>query len=580
MKRLMSKCAMFAAVFASAFSFAESAQDNSPDFELSGGDELIKLSEDDVRVFRRNGTLKVTGSGYVEILAVGGGGGGGKTGTYGAGGGGAGGVVHKKGFFVEAGDYTVTIGDGGGIGENGGITSALGIKAYGGGAGRLADSSGKGADGASGGGAAMAYNGTANDVGGSAKYAAEGNKGNNGGGTSNPFGAGGGGGAGEAGETTGTSTPGKGGNGYECDITGEAVFYAGGGAGFRQKHDVKGGEGGGGSCVKAADGQSSVPGAGVDGLGGGGSGGAKGGSGIFIVRCKASFAEIFEGASGGIETRRNGRRIHTFTADGAFTMPVDGVVEVLLVGGGGGGGENPAKDSDRWRQGGAGGGAGGVVHVKELMLRAGTYSLGIGAGGDIGLNGGNTEAFGRIAYGGGSGARFDGRGSSEINSDAEKNYGRIGSSGASGGGSTHAVGMQGKSVSGGEAIYAGEGNLGSNGGKSAHQYAASGGGGAGGQGGDSVDSTPGIGGVGYQCDISGAMTYYAGGGAGYRRTFNVSGGEGGGGSCVKSNDGTDSIPGAGVDGLGGGGCGGAKGGSGIVIISYRLPPVGLRIVVK
>ena len=77
MKKLMSKCAMLAAVFASAFSFAESAQTDSHDFALSGGDELIKLSEDNVLVFKQNGTLKVTGSGYVEILAVGGGGGGG-----------------------------------------------------------------------------------------------------------------------------------------------------------------------------------------------------------------------------------------------------------------------------------------------------------------------------------------------------------------------------------------------------------------------------------------------------------------------------------------------------------------------
>lgn len=579
MKKLMSKCAMLAAVFASAFSFAESAQTDSPDFALSGGDELIKLSEDNVLVFKQNGTLKVTGSGYVEILAVGGGGGGGKTGTYGAGGGGAGGVVHKKEFFVEAGEYTVTIGEGGGIGANGGITSALGINAYGGGAGRLADSSGKGADGASGGGAAMAYNGTANDVGGRAIYAAEDNKGNNGGGTSHPYGAGGGGGAGEAGETTGTSTPGKGGKGYECDISGAAIYYAGGGAGFRQKHDVKGGEGGGGSCVLSEDKQSSTPGAGVDGLGGGGSGGAKGGSGIFIVRYKAKFAEVFEGASGGTETRRNGRRIHTFTADGTFTMPVDGVVEMLLVGGGGGGGANRA---DNLLQGGAGGGAGGVVYCKKVELRSGSYSVVIGAGGEIGLNGANTEAFGCIAYGGGAGARYDGRGSSEVGADNEKHYGRIGSSGASGGGSTHAAGtnLQGLPVSGGLASYGSEGNFGNNGGISTHQYAASGGGGAGGTGGNSQDTVPGVGGIGYQCDISGVLAYYAGGGAGFRNKQQIAGGLGGGGSCVLSEDKQSSVPGAGVDGLGGGGCGGAKGGSGVVIVSYQLPPVGLRVVIQ
>ena len=37
------------------------------------------------------------------------------------------------------------------------------------------------------------------------------------------------------------------------------------------------------------------------------------------------------------------------------------------------------------------------------------------------------------------------------------------------------------------------------------------------------------------------------------------------------------FPFAGVDGLGGGGCGGAKGGSGIVIIRYKLPTKGTVI---
>ena len=220
----MKKAIALTVIMGASLLLAQNKEVDSPDFALSGGNELIKLAEDNVLVFRENGTLKVTGSGYVEILAVGGGGGGGNAqGTYGAGGGGAGGVVHKKDVFVEAGDYSITIGEGGAIGVNGGITSALGINAYGGGAGRQADSSGKGNDGASGGGAAMWNGGTPNDVGGAAVYAEYGNMGNAGGGTSNPFGAGGGGGASEVGETTGTSSPGRGGKGYECDITGEKI---------------------------------------------------------------------------------------------------------------------------------------------------------------------------------------------------------------------------------------------------------------------------------------------------------------------------------------------------------------------
>ena len=220
------------------------------------------------------------------------------------------------------------------------------------------------------------------------------------------------------------------------------------------------------------------------------------------------------------------------------------------------------------------------MHVKELLLRAGTYSLEIGAGGEIGFNGLNTEAFGRIAYGGGAGAKYDGRGTAEV--ETYKKYGITGSSGGSGGGSTHVRGSDwvGVEVGGGRAEYASEGNLGHDGGVSTHSMAASGGGGAGGPGGASNGSLPGVGGIGYSCDISGVSAYYAGGGAGFRNKQEIAGGAGGGGSCVKSDDGTDSIPGAGVDGLGGGGCGGARGGSGVVIVSYRLPPIGLRIVVK
>ena len=573
----MKKAIALTVIMGASLLLAQNKEVDSPDFALSGGNELIKLAEDNVLVFRENGTLKVTGSGYVEILAVGGGGGGGNAqGTYGAGGGGAGGVVHKKDVFVEAGDYSITIGEGGAIGVNGGITSALGINAYGGGAGRRADSSGKGNDGASGGGAVMWNGGTPNDVGGAAVYAEYGNMGNAGGGTSNPFGAGGGGGADEAGETTGTSSPGRGGNGYECEITGEKIYYAGGGAAFRQKYDVNGGLGGGGSCVKSADGQSSTPRSGEDGLGGGGCGGANGGSGVFIVRYRAAFAEIFEGATGGVETRRNGKRIHTFTADGTFAMPVDGVVEMLLVGGGGGGGANR---SDNLLQGGAGGGAGGVVHIKGVSVRAGAYAIKIGSGGSIGANGENTEAFGYVAYGGGAGAKYDGRGSAEV---TEGKYGYVGSSGGSGGGSTHVAGEKWIvfEVAGGLAIHGEEGNLGNAGGITTHQYAASGGGGAGGAGGNSNGTSPGVGGIGYSCDISGTMVYYAGGGAGFRTKQQIDGGLGGGGSCVKAADGQSSTPGAGEDGLGGGGCGGAKGGSGIVIVSYQTPPVPFRVIVK
>ncbi len=558
---------VFAGLMAALLAYATGV--DTPDFALSGGDELIPLYEDTVLVFRQSGTLHVTGSGYVEILAVGGGGGGGANGTsYGGAGGGAGGVVHLTDQFVTGGNYSVVVGSGGAVGSAGETTTVSGsgvaINAYGGGEGAAGGSSSKGGNGASGGGSSIASGGSAL-VGGEAIYSSALNRGNDGGGASNPFGGGGGGGAGAVGETTGSSTPGRGGEGYCCTIVGTNVWYGGGGAGFRNKFDVSGGCGGGGSCVKATDGQSSTSGAGVDGHGGGGCGGAAGGKGIVIVRYhKISYKTAFTGATGGTRTRRQGSFIHTFTEDGTFMMPVDGLVEVLLVGGGGGGGVNDSSGNG-W-QGGGGGGAGGVVHVTNMVLRAGSYAVVIGDGGEIGVNGENTAAFGKLAYGGGAGARYDGRGTSQVSEEGP--YGRIGLSGASGGGSTHVANVySGLAVAGGSAIYGEEGNLGHDGGACTHQYGASGGGGAGEAGGNNNGGVPGVGGRGYSCDISGLMTYYAGGGAGFRRGQRVAGGEGGGGAC------NDTEAGPGVDGLGGGGCGGAKGGSGVVIIRYKVSPM-------
>ena len=82
----MKKAIALTVIMGASLLLAQNKEMDSPDFALSGGNELIKLAEDNVLVFRENGTLKVTGSGYVEILAVGGGGGGGNAqGTYGAG---------------------------------------------------------------------------------------------------------------------------------------------------------------------------------------------------------------------------------------------------------------------------------------------------------------------------------------------------------------------------------------------------------------------------------------------------------------------------------------------------------------
>ncbi len=270
-------------------------------------------------------------------------------------------------------------------------------------------------------------------------------------------------------------------------------------------------------------------------------------------------------------SRANGYRIHTFSTDGTFTMPCTGKVEVLLVGGGGGGGFGNPDENRRGFQGGGGGGGGGVILTNAYLL-AGSYAVTIGAGGtagnstDLAANGGETRALGLVAYGGGAGARYDGRSTSFV--------GTPGADGASGGGATHVYEntMSGTQSDGGHAIYAEAGNLGHEGGWSTHPYGAGGGGGAGEVGHGTTgtnNSNPGKGGNGVSCEISGAEVYYGGGGAGYRKGTAAAGGLGGGGACLANGTAQ-----AGTDGLGGGGCGGASGGSGIVIIRYKLPPVG------
>ena len=83
---------------------------------------------------------------------------------------------------------------------------------------------------------------------------------------------------------------------------------------------------------------------------------------------------------------QEGRTILVYEQDGTFTVTEPGTVELLLVGGGGGGGQN---HSSQGICGGGGGGGGGVVYKETFAVSAGTYNVAVGAGGDIGANGGN-----------------------------------------------------------------------------------------------------------------------------------------------------------------------------------------------
>lgn len=108
---------------------------------------------DEIAIIPSNSTIRVTGSGMVDILVVGGGGGGG---ARCGGGGGGGGVTYRRGMEISEGDYRIVVGAGGKPGNvhenggDGGCSSAFGLTAHGGGGG---GSRASGSAGASGGGA-------------------------------------------------------------------------------------------------------------------------------------------------------------------------------------------------------------------------------------------------------------------------------------------------------------------------------------------------------------------------------------------------------------------------------------------
>lgn len=233
-----------------------------------------------------------------RTLIVGGGGGGGNTivlsGTAyyaGAGGGGGGGFLQSNVRLVDmiTTSYSVSVGTGGNVFQNG-ANSAFGSNvAIGGGRGGGSVSTttiNAGANGGSGGGGAADTLPTRSLAGGTGTAGPPRQGYNGSAGYASSIGplelGGGGGGAGSAGTApiltpTNSIRPGSGGNGAISNITGANVYYAGGGGGNRgqlQNASIGfGGIGGGGNAFVA----------GTNGLGGGGGAGSAGGSGIVIV---------------------------------------------------------------------------------------------------------------------------------------------------------------------------------------------------------------------------------------------------------------------------------------------------------
>lgn len=238
----------------------------------------------------------------VEYLVVAGGGGGGQGGP---GGGGAGGMIEGFQAVTVGTGYTVTVGAGGAIGVQGANSVFGSVTATGGGYGG-SNSAPQGGTGGSGGGSAetnTSYGTRSVD-----------NQGSNGG-----AGNGGGGGAGGPGQNgfgscagVGWVGNGQGGMGRPSNISGQTIYYAGGGSGYYRNNA--------GSPIKSfaqsgggGDGNSNTPPR-VNSGGGGYADQSAGGSGIVIIAYPGP-----QRGTGGTVTSVGGRTIHTFTSSGTFT---------------------------------------------------------------------------------------------------------------------------------------------------------------------------------------------------------------------------------------------------------------------
>ena len=221
---------------------------------------------------------EITGA---EILLVAGGGGGS------SGGGGGGEVLEYTGETIAAGNYTLSVGEGGADGNSnssngsaGGNSTGFGYTANGGGYGAKFGSNGGAGDCGGGGG-----NGTGTTTGGTGD---QGNGAGNCGNYGAYYPAGGGGGAG--GNASCPPAPdigANGGTGKASDITGTSIKYGGGGGGGGYLGSAGSGKDGGGNGRAGlyAGGYD-----GTDGRGGGGGGGGQyasggdGGNGVIIIR--------------------------------------------------------------------------------------------------------------------------------------------------------------------------------------------------------------------------------------------------------------------------------------------------------
>jgi hypothetical protein len=299
-------------------------------------------------------------------------------------------------------------------------------------------------------------------------------------------------------------------------------------------------------------------------------------------------------ATGGTITCCGDYRIHTFTADGCFSVSAAGnpagsdSVDYIVVGGGGAGGGCYGTGSA-----GGGGGAGGFregynpgsytaspLATTALPVTATTYPITIGAGGagsavpspEYSGNPGSDSIFSTITSTGGGGG---GTGYQATFSD-----GKPGGSGGGAGSYTSMTAGTGNTPP----VSPPQGNSGGIGYVVGSDYNGGGGGGSTAIGGNGGAPSGGPGGAGATSSINGTPTTRGGGGGGGSATPSSAGtgGSGGGGGGGQATPSSGVVGNAGTANTGGGGGGsvhknppgaaltGGAGGSGIVIIRYKF----------
>ena len=290
-------------------------------------------------------------------------------------------------------------------------------------------------------------------------------------------------------------------------------------------------------------------------------------------------------ATGGtITTVCTDYKVHTFNADGPFTITDGtGYVSYMVVGGGGG------SSNDR-----SGGGAGGgfregryntpdfpdtysvspLAATTGVPVSPGSYSISVGAAGAAktsppfpdGGQGGNSVFSTITSAGGGGGGKTPGT----------QAVGAPGGSGG-GGGSVSPHTPQPGGTGNTPPVSPPQGNNGGSSGNVAPGYATGGGGGAGAVGTNGGPTCAGDGGAGVTTSISSAAVARAGGGGGGSDGGGSEGSAGSGGGGSGGSPPTAAVAGGrnlggGAGGTSGGSTGvtGKAGGSGVVIIRYKF----------